>query len=72
MTTRYIETKDASINVMTVEGSDITIEATIYFGVNESLTEIQALHIGSLIIDILNTKDRTNHIEQLTLTSWKQ
>jgi hypothetical protein len=65
MTTRIIETNTSSINVLTVDGHNASIEATIYFSVNESLTEVQALKIASMIIKVLESTDRNKTIENL-------
>lgn len=68
MTTRIIETNTASINILTIDGSDASIEATIYFSVNDSLTETQAVKLASVIVKVLESADRNKAITNLINT----
>lgn len=68
MTTRIIETNTASINILTIDGSDESIEATIYFTISDSLSETQAVKLASVIVKVLESTDRDKAITNLINT----
>ena len=65
MTTRIIEKNTAAINVLTKENRVCNHEATIYCGINDTLTEGQAEQLASVIVKLLESNDRDTFITNL-------
>ena len=72
MTTRIIEKNTAAINVLTDENRVCNLEATIYFTSNDTLTEVQAEQLASVIVKLLESNDRDTFITNLiNANKWK-